>query len=124
VDALALSCPGPAGEVAAWLAAHKVAPGPVIDLGGPVAFLTTVRRHPTGQRRQAGSGWLERVCHGELVVLPPSRLVDSRSPAWLAGPQLPFADQGLLWRVLAALPEAGELAALAMVNEHRQEGSA
>ncbi len=124
VDVLALSCPRPAAEVAAWLAAHRVVPGPVIDLGGRVVFLTTVRRGPTGQRRRAGSGWLERVCHGELVVLPPSRLVDSRSPEWLAGPQLPFADEGLLWRALAELPEAGELAALAMANEHRQEGSA
>jgi len=124
VDVLALSCPRPAAEVAAWLAAHRVEPGPVIVLGGPVVFLTTVRRNPTGERRQAGSGWLERVCHGELVVLPPSRLVDSRSPAWLAGPQLPFADEGLLWRVLAELPEAGKLAALAMVNEHSHEGSA
>jgi hypothetical protein len=124
VDVVALSCPRPAAEIAAWLAAHTVEPGPVIDLGGPVAFLTTVRRDPTGQRRQAGSGWLERVCHGELVLLPPSRLIDSRSPDWLAGPQLPFADQEALWRVLAELPEPGELAALAMVNEDSHQGSA
>src|SRR6266498_535327 len=49
VDALALSCPRPAGEVAAWLAAHKVEPGPVIDLGVSLRFLSPVRPTPTGQ---------------------------------------------------------------------------
>ena len=117
VDVVELAYPRPAGEVASWLGEHEVEPGPVIDLHGPVRFLTTVRADPARQRQPVGSGWLQRPAHGELVLVPPS-VVEGWPLSWLVGPHLPFAEAGRLWHALSVLPPPELLAAWAGGQQH------
>lgn len=110
VDLVALADPRPAAEVAAWLRAHGVEPGPALGVGDRVQFLCRVGPGQAPASAGSGSGWLVRPGHGELVLLPPSRLVGGQQLAWRTGPDADLPDPTRLYEVLAALPPPDELA--------------
>lgn len=111
VDAVELRHPGPDGPILAWLDAHGVDVGPTVRLGvDRLAFLTArsatgtaFAPSPAGEVRYAGDG--------RLVLLPPSRLVSGGRAAWARPPGGPLPAPWPLFRALANLPVAAELAA-------------
>jgi hypothetical protein len=107
VDAVELRHPGPDGRILAWLDAQGVGAGPVVRLGVDRLVFLTARSafapSPAGEVRYAGDG--------RLVLLPPSRLVSGGRAVWARSPGGPLPAPWPLFRALANLPVAAELAA-------------
>ena len=112
-DVLELSYQAPAEQVAAWLHAHGVEAGPVIDIGDTTRFLVGVGA-PEACYAPLESGWVSKLPAGVLVLLPPGRLISGRELCWLTGPRgVPLPDGEALYQVLRRLPAWWELAAWA-----------
>jgi len=112
-DVVELSYQAPAEQVAAWLCAHELEAGPVIDTGDTTRFLVQVSA-PTPCHAPLRSGWVSKLRAGMLVLLPPSRSMRGRELCWLTGPRgVPLPDGEALYQVLGRLPACWELAAWA-----------
>lgn len=112
-DVVELSFKAPPEQIAAWLRAHDLEAGPVIDTGASTRFLVQVGA-PVPCYAPLRSGWLAKLRHGELVLLPPSRPISGRELVWRTGPSgIALPDGEELYRVLLRLPAVWELAAWA-----------
>jgi hypothetical protein len=110
-DVIELSFNASAEQVAAWLRAHDLEAGPVIDTGATTRFLVQVGM-PAPCYAPLRSGWLAKLRHGELVLLPPSRSISGRVLVWRTGPSgIALPDGEELYRVLLRLPMVWGLAA-------------
>ena len=110
-DVVELSYQAPAEQVAAWLRAHDVEAGPVIDTGDTTRFLVGVGV-PEACHAPLESGWVSKLAAGVLVLLPPSRLISGRELCWLTGPHgVPMPNDEALYQALGRLPTWWELAA-------------
>jgi hypothetical protein len=110
VDVVELAYPDHPAEIAEWLRAHNAGDGPVIALDRDrTRFLGSAgrSRRPTWARLAAGS--VRRLTHGQLVLLPPSRLPGGRELTWLTGPTMPLPNGRRLLQVLKRLPPPEEL---------------
>lgn len=118
VEVIELRHPSPHSDVAAWLRANQVEPGPVLDLGdGRTQFLTHPTNVPVGWYWPLPPGWVTKLDHGAMVLLPPSRQPDGLSVEWLTGPvgvELP--DCWCLFHALKRLPTRAVLAAYCQVD--------
>jgi len=106
VDVVELAHQGRPAQVVAWLHAHQVEAGPVIDAGdGRAQFLTTVG-DPESRFAPLVGGWLGKFAHGDLVMLPPSRLAGGLELLWQVSPTTDVhpPDGELLFEALRALP--------------------
>ena len=109
-DVIELSYQAPAEQVAAWLRAHGLEAGPVIDTGETTRFLVRVGAPPPCYA-PLRTGWVSKLRAGVLVLLPPSRSISGRELCWLTGPRgVPLPDGGALYQVLRRLPAWWELA--------------
>jgi hypothetical protein len=114
VEVVNLTYPDLAGELAGWLRAHGAGDGPVAELpSGQLRFLgravASSVRGPWVKR--LGGGWVERVAHGVLVLLPPSRVAEPGRGelVWRTGPHVALPDGAPLAGALMALPSPEEL---------------
>jgi hypothetical protein len=118
VEVIELRHPSPHSEVAAWLRANQVEPGPALDLGdGRTQFLAARTDVPVGWYWPLPSGWATKLEHGSMVLLPPSRQADGLAVEWLTGPvgvELP--DCRRLFHALKRLPTRAVLAAYCQVD--------
>jgi len=109
-DVVELSYQAPAEQVAAWLRAHDLEAGPVIDTGETTRFLVRVGA-PVPYYAPLRTGWVSKLRAGVLVLLPPSRSIRGRELCWLTGPRgVPLPDGESLYQVLRRLPAWWELA--------------
>lgn len=109
-DVVELSYQAPAEQVAAWLRAHDLEAGPVIDTGDTTRFLVQVAAPPPCYA-PLRTGWVSKLRAGMLVLLPPSRSIRGRELRWLTGPRgVPLPDGEALYQVLRRLPAWWELA--------------
>ena len=119
-DVVELSFKAPPEQIAAWLRAHDLEAGPVIDTGATTRFLVQVGA-PVPGYAPLRSGWLAKLRHGELVLLPPSRSIRGRELCWLTGPRgVPLPDGEALYQVLRRLPAWWELAAWAQPEARKR----
>jgi hypothetical protein len=110
-DVVELSYRAPTEQIAAWLRAHDLEAGPVIDTGETTRFLAQVGA-PEPCYAPLRTGWVSKLRAGVLVLLPPSRSICGRELCWLTGPRgVPLPDSEALYQVLRRLPAWWELAA-------------
>jgi hypothetical protein len=112
-DVVELSYQAPAEQVAAWLRAHGLEAGPVLDTGETTRFLVRVGAPPPCYA-PLRTGWVSKLRAGVLVLLPPSRSIRGHELRGLTGPHgVPLPDGEALCQVLRRLPAWWELAARA-----------
>ena len=106
VDVIELRHPARHSEVAAWLRANDVEPGPVLDVGdGRTQFLTNLAGVRVGWYWPLPPGWVTKLDHGSIVLLPPSCRAGGISVDWLTGPfGVDLPDCGALFQALKRLP--------------------
>lgn len=113
VEVIELRHPSPHDEVAAWLRANQVEPGPVLDLGGGcIQFFASLTNVPVGWYHPLPPGWVTKLEHGSVVLLPPSRQAGGLSVEWLTGPiGIELPDCWRLFQALRRIPTRAALAA-------------
>jgi Bifunctional DNA primase/polymerase, N-terminal len=110
-------------EIADWLRARKVGDGPVLGVdSSTVQFLGNPRRLGRGRSTRMAAGSVRRLAHGEVVLLPPSRLPGNREVTWLTGPHMPLPDANRLLEALTRLPAPEELVLWAKQHHHAAPG--
>jgi hypothetical protein len=106
-------------EIADWLRAHEVGDGPVLGVdSNTVQFLGSPRRLGRARSTRLAVGSVRRLAHGEVALLPPSRLPGNREVTWLTGPHMPLPDANQLLEVLTRLPAPEELILWAKQHHH------
>ncbi len=112
VEVIELRHSSPHSEVAAWLRANGVEPGPVLDPGdGRTQFLTSPTNVPVGWYWPLSPGWVTKLEHGSIVLLPPSHQADGPAVEWLTGPvDVELPDCWCLFHALKRLPTRAALA--------------